>query len=321
MLSRVADSLYWMSRYLERAEHTARTLTVQERLDIEASVEEIGSSWRRVLTGLAVKTAADDELDSQALFRSLARGRTNANSIRYCVSMARHNARQVREQISSEMWEQLNRQYLALRGSRGDPGNGDAGQDFFTDAVESSLLFQGITDATMSHGEGWQFVQLGRFIERTQLISALLAAHFTGPSIHAFKANATQNEIDLINLLKMCGAFEAYCKVHTAAINDTRVADFLIFDAEFPRSIRYAANRVEQTLRRFAPGSRTGRHAGRAQRIAGRLRANLDYSQLEDVSARGIHSYLIDVHAQAAEIHDSIYETYMNYPVDAYLAS
>ena len=320
MLSRVADSLYWMSRYLERGEHTARMLAVQRRVGVDAAPEETEKSWRRLIACLNIAVDGDAEIDGEAVFRSLALERSNPHSIIWCISRARDNARQVREQISSEMWERLNREYLTLS-ARIAEHRGDTSYNFFAAALENALLFQGITDATMSHGEGWQYVQLGRFIERSQLVPALLGAHYEAPIASETIGDGLSYEIELINLLKMCGAFEAYCKVHTAKIDGGRVAEFLILDPEFPRSIRYAVDRLETVLRRFPAGGQRGSGAGRAQRLAGRLRANLEYGQLEEISARGTHDYLMDVRLRSAEIHECLYETYINYPVDAYLAS
>src|SRR5580698_8368908 len=160
MLSRVADSLFWMSRYLERGEHTARVLNVQLYLMLERGAGSDERHWERVKKSLGLEAGETPQ--------------EFASSIVTCVSLARENARQVREQISSEMWEQLNRLFHAVK--RADPA-GDA-RDFLRAIQDGAHSFQGITDSTMTHGEGWQFIQAGRYLERAVSLARLVGVHF-----------------------------------------------------------------------------------------------------------------------------------------------
>jgi len=338
MLSRVADCLYWMSRYLERAEHTARLLDVNldQRLDQSPAMAE--RRWDRLLVSLAIPPLAEGMGDAYSITETLTCNLTNIASIASCIMSARENARQVREQVNSEMWEQLNRLFLTVRQTSME-GLWQAGPHEFLQAVkEGAHLFQGITDATMSHGEGWQFIQIGRCIERASTTAMLLDAyartlfdparlphHDEGSGEGAGEdglAGAAPDYLEWVGLLKSCTAFEAYCKVYTATIQPERVAEFLLLNAEFPRSIRFTAAATQAALQAVARrGGRHGTGTGRAERLAGRLRASLDYAQVDEILTEGIDGYLQSVRQQCLGVHDAIYQTYIAYPVDAALVS
>src|SRR5438270_2385277 len=181
MLSRVADNLYWMSRYLERAEHTARLLDVNLHGMLDQTAESADHRWDRVLTALSTSLPDGAGHDPYRITQALTTDASNPASIVSCVAGARDNARQVWEQISSEMWEQINRLYLSVSRKRMDEIWQGEPHAFFVDVKEGVHLFQGITDATMTHGEGWQFIQVGRSLERAGETAILLDAHFTSP--------------------------------------------------------------------------------------------------------------------------------------------
>ena len=166
MLSRVADSLYWMSRYLERAEHTARVLGTQLNLMLEQGPKSSDRRWLRVLASLGHTGPFADDSDPFALAQAHA-----LRQITGGIGFARENARQVREQISSEMWEQLNRLFHEVKRLESAGLWKSQPLDFLAVILESSHLVQGVTDSTMNHGEGWQFIQVGRFIERAAAIA------------------------------------------------------------------------------------------------------------------------------------------------------
>src|SRR6516164_8422132 len=177
MLSRVADSLYWMSRYLERAEHTARVINVQLSLILEHGAGSDELYWAKVLRSLGIELDEDEGDEAQSIAQSLVRETTHPASIVSCVMAARENARQVREQISSEMWAQLNRLFHSVREAR-DSGEGFDSRDFLQSVKDGAHLFQGITDSTMTHAEGWQFIQAGRCLERAVALCSLIGSYF-----------------------------------------------------------------------------------------------------------------------------------------------
>jgi uncharacterized alpha-E superfamily protein len=186
MLSRVADSLYWMSRYLERAEHTARLLSVGLNQTLDQTPQSAAPRWGRTLAALQTPLPSDDPY---TITRVLTFDAANPGSISSCIALARENARQVREQISSEMWEQLNRLYLRVKEANiaelweGEP------QEFFQAVKEGAHLFQGITDATMSHGEGWHFIEVGRYLERVGATANGQVDEIMAESMHAYLVN------------------------------------------------------------------------------------------------------------------------------------
>jgi uncharacterized alpha-E superfamily protein len=244
MLSRVADSLYWMSRYLERAEHTARLIDVDLQLRLDQSPEEgSGRSWR-LLEALDAPAPEDGKIDSNTLTHILTLDKTNSSSIISCVAAARENLRQVREQCSTEMWEQLNRLYLQVNSTTASEAWLLHSYVFFRAVREGAHLFQGVTDSTMSHGEGWQYIQLGRFVERTDAVARLIGAYFSRLPYSLDLPVESEEYLEWVGLLKSCAAFEAYCKKYTAELRPLRVAEFLLLNPEFPHSVRFSVDKV-----------------------------------------------------------------------------
>jgi len=318
MLSRVANSLYWMGRYLERAEHTARLVNVELQLWLDQSPEMGAGRWRFLLEALNAPSA-DGPVDPTKLVNTLVFSRTNASSIVSCIASARENLRHVREQCSTRMWEQLNRLYLDVMDMRPEEDWILKSHDFFHLITEGAYLFHGITDATMSHGEGWQFIQLGRYVERADTLTTLLETHFRRMTTDFERPVEGAEYLEWVGLLRDCVAFEAYCKKHTAEIRPMRVAEFLILNPEFPHSIRFSVDRVNAALHLI--GDLTQRAAKLPTRIAGRLRAQISYSQIEEIIREGVYAYLQNVRKDCTEIHAAINEIYFDYPVETEIAS
>jgi uncharacterized alpha-E superfamily protein len=308
MLSRVADSLYWMSRYLERAEHTARVLGVQLNLMLEQDPKSSDRRWLRVLASLGHAEASVEDGDPFELAQAHA-----LRQITGGISFARENARQVREQISSEMWEQLNRLFHEVRRMESAGLWKAQPLDFVAVIVENSHLVQGVTDSTMNHGEGWQFIQVGRFIERAAEVARLLDIYF-----HEFPAGQpidSGEHMEWIGLLRSCTAFEAYCKVYTADLRPDRVAEFLLLNSEFPHSVRFAADRMQHSLECINEAA-ASRRSPRVAKIAGRLTAGLMFTPLEEV-VEGLAEFFADIQQQCARIHTAIHEVYITYSIEA----
>jgi uncharacterized alpha-E superfamily protein len=217
------------------------------------------------------------------------------------------------------MWEELNRLFLQVRSASTDQWWGTHSHEYFTSVLAGVHLFQGITDATMTHGEGWHYIQVGRFIERTSLTAALLAAHFEGLESTVDRPDEVGSFLEWMGLLKSACAFEGYCRFYTADLQSARIVEFLLLNADFPRSVRFAAGRIESALKAVA--RHTGRGAGRAERLAGRLRASLDFGQVDEIVAGGLQAYLLGITRQCAEVHSAIYQTYITYPIEASLSS
>jgi uncharacterized alpha-E superfamily protein len=318
MLSRVADSLYWMSRYLERAEHTARLIEVDLQLRLDQSPESGAGRWLRLLNALQTPGPEDAKVDAASITSLLTLERTNPSSILSCVSAARENLRQVREQCSTEMWEQLNRLYLQVSSTSKAESWLLNSHIFFRAVLEGAHLFQGVTDSTMSHGEGWQYIQLGRYVERTDTLARLIGTHFGSLTQPPDQAVESEEYLEWVGLLKSCAAFEAYCKTYTAEMRPLRVAEFLLLNPEFPHSVRFSVDMVHASLARI--GEMTERKAEQPVRLAGRLQATLNFSQIEEILASGASAYVDSVRFQCAQAHTAIHQVYFDYSVESALA-
>jgi uncharacterized alpha-E superfamily protein len=317
MLSRVADSLYWMSRYLERAEHTARLIDVDLQLRLDQSPETAADRWLRLLEASQAAPPDDGKIDAATLTHILTLERSNPSSILSCVSAARENLRQVREQCSSEMWEQLNRLYLQVNSTMAGEAWLLHSHVFFRAVQDGAHLFQGVTDSTMSHGEGWQYIQLGRFVERTDALARLIGTYFGKLSHPLDQAVESEEYLEWVGLLKSCAAFEAYCKAYTAELRPLRVAEFLLLNPEFPHSVRFSVDRIHAAL--AAIGDMTERKAEQPVRLSGRLRALLSFSQIDEIMASGANAYVDSVRWQCAQAHTAIHQVYFDYSVEAAL--
>lgn len=317
MLSRVADSLYWMSRYLERAEHMSRLLDLTLNQALDQSPDVARQRWQLVLASL--RSPAPETIEAYPLTQFLTFDTKNKDSLVFCINAARENARQIREQISSEMWEQLNQIYLDVRRASISSIYAQP-HGFYGPIKEGSHLFQGITDSTLMRNEGWQFIQLGRYIERASATATLLDVHLRSLLNQPEETARGQDFISWVALLKSCTAFEAYCQTYTADLRPERIAEFLLLNPEMPRSVRFAVDTVQNSLEALAKLS-GARKTGRAQRLAGKLRAKLDYAQVDEIIADDIHTFLESIQRQCAQIHMTIHQQYIAYSVDAAMAS
>lgn len=324
MLSRVADTLYWLSRYLERAAHTARQLDVNLESTLDNEPEAIGPHWQRLLASLQMPPATPEQLaDEDSLVQSLTFDPKHPGSIVRCLEIARENARQARDRISSEMWEQINRLYLQLKLARLEALVQSQPHDFFQAVIEGAMVFQGVADSTMCHDEGWQFLQIGRYLERANATAALLDAH--APVI---LSRFGTGQLDWIGLLRCGHAFEAYCKTYTADPRPEQIVEFLLLNHEFPHSVRFAIDAVHAAAERLvraetARGSKTGRAerlSGRAERLTGRLSATLSFGQVDEILVSGLRSYLDDIRRHCGLIHSAVFAQYISYSVESALA-
>lgn len=310
MLSRVASSIYWLNRYIERAENYARFIEVNLNLTLDLP-RGTAEQWEPL-----VATTGDHECfasrygtaTKETVIRFLSADATNPNSILSCAAAARENARSVREIISTDMWEQVNRFHLMVRDAVSRGLSGQTLHAFLADVKANSHLFLGITDATMSHGEGWHFARLGRLLERADKTSRILDVKY-------FMLLPTVGEVgtpfDIIQwsaLLKSASALEMYCKQH-GRIAPNLVVEFLLLNPNFPRAIRYCLTKAEDSLHAIA-GSESGRHNNPAERRLGRLRSELDYAEMVEILSNGLHDFVDGFQARLNRIDDAIYDTF-----------
>src|SRR2546428_756171 len=234
MLSRVADSIYWMSRYIERAENVARFIDVNLNLMLDLPVGS-AQQWQPLvdITGDTEEFARRyGSATQQNVIQFLTFDQENVNSILSCLRTARENARSVREIISSEMWEELNRFYLLVNSAASSTGTIEL-TEFFDSVKLSSHLFTGVTDSTMTHGEGWHFCQLGRLLERADKTSRILDVKYYILLPKVSDVDTPFDDIQWAAVLRSASAFEMYRKKF-GRIAPRRIVEFLITDQEFP---------------------------------------------------------------------------------------
>lgn len=325
MLSRVADSLYWMSRYLERAEHTTRLLDVNLNLMLDETAASADRRWQRVLEALGRPKDIEWSGEPYALTQALTFDTTNRASILSCIIAARENSRHVREQISTEQWHRLNSLYLQVvspemqieRQAEAFAAGITRPSEFLQSVMEAVHQFQGVTDSTMNHGEGWQFIQVGRYLERASATALLLEAYHEGLWEHPIGEG---NEyLDWMGLLRSATAFEAYCKVYTADLTPDHIFEFLLLDEEFPHSVRFSIDSVQCALQKIQGDSGKAR-AEALQRLSGRLQASLSYISVDEILRQDVVGYLRGIQAQCRAVHNTIYELYVDYSIQAALA-
>jgi uncharacterized alpha-E superfamily protein len=312
MLSRVADSIYWMSRYIERAENSARFIDVNLNLSMDLR-EETNTQWEPL-----VMTTGDDALfktqygnpTKENVIRFLTFDTKNPNSILSCVLKARENARTVREMIPTEAWEQINHFFLMVRDA---VDSGRAAKDphgFFTSVKMASHLFTGITDATMSHGEGWHFIRVGRFLERADKTSRILDVKYFILLPSPGDVGTNLDHIQWAALLKSASALQMYRK-QFGPISPFHVVEFLILDRLFPRAVHYCLIRVEHSLNAIS-GSAEGTFQNPAEKRVGQLRSLLDYTDIEDIISKGLHEFLDNLQSRLNGVGAAVSEMYFS---------
>jgi uncharacterized alpha-E superfamily protein len=305
MLSRVADSFYWIGRYTERAEHACRLLQITLTAGLEAGAEEADVTTERALRALGAAPMAA-RMGALEEARHLTFGREgDLSSIHTAVFAARENARQVRDQITTEMWERLNRLYFRTRDGAVAKNFGQIAFSFFDDAINDLHAFKGIVSGTMSHGEGFHFLAMGRSIERAQLIVRLLDLHFG-------EKQAAIGDFGWVQLLRMCCGLEPYLRTKTANFQRNQIADFLVLDPYFPRSLRFCANEIAAHIEAVgALADDTSREA--CTRLAGRLAARLNFALLDEVTGKSGQAFIAQVADDCVSISDAVHAAFISY--------
>ena len=318
MLSRVADSIYWMSRYIERAENVARFIAVNLNLSLDLP-GGTGEQWAPlvVTSGDGERFAnKHDAPDKKNVVEFLTFDRDNFNSILSCLTAARENARSVREIISSEMWEQINRFYLLVKNSGGIRGALENPHDFYEQIRVSGQQFMGVTDATMTHGEGWHFCRLGRLIERADKTSRILDVKYLILLPTVTDVGTPYDDIQWSALLRSASALEMYRQRH-GRITPADVVDFLVLDKEFPRAVLHCLTKANESLHAIS-SSALGGFSNTPERLLGQLRAELAYTRSQEVIDRGLHEFVDDLQQRLNLVGTAIHESFFAIrPVDS----
>ncbi|MEM7127234.1 MAG: alpha-E domain-containing protein [Chloroflexota bacterium] len=319
MLSRTADSLYWMGRYVERAEHTARLLDVHLDLTLDQPEKVVDQRRQYVLAALNMPVDHETIEDDYSLTDAIIFDEANPDSVKSCIISARENARQVREQISSEMWNQLNQFYLYVAQVNIDAMWSAEPQEFLEQINEGAHLFHGITDSTMNHGQGWHFVEVGRFVERVLATIRNMSIYFCPEGRipeETLKAPLLDEDLRWLGLLRSCTAFEAYCKFYTATLKPEHILDFLLINPVFPHSVAFSVSMLHHGLEGIVDSTYKPR-SERAYRRAARLNAELQYAQVDEIMEGDLDIYLSDISQRCHQIHDALYESYITYDVSS----
>jgi uncharacterized alpha-E superfamily protein len=301
MLSRVAESLFWTAMSIERAENTSRQFDVRFHGLLDARVNDPEQEWRDLLCAVGRDDLFREhfsEYTPKAVTEFLLWHPANPDSVTACVARARENLRGVREQISSEMWEHLNRLHLVVARAR-QARVLEAPHEFLVRVREGSHAFQGVTKATLSRGEAFEFLELGAHLERADATARVLQTSaprlLDGPGER------------LSSLLRSCGAFEAFRRYETQELQGERVVDFLLLDRSFPRSVLFCAERCLQAVRVISGNSQ------QPERSLGMLVARItfaDVPQLDPSSLKALlDEMLAGVHAVGSELGAAYFAT------------
>jgi uncharacterized alpha-E superfamily protein len=315
MLSRVADALFWMSRYLERAEHVARLLDVcfHQELDLHGVLagpyELQWNSLAVILQQTIPESSHTSPPPKIAISRWLTFDPDNPGSIISCVSRSRANARSIRGTINGQMWRELNKLYLQLS----DPAfcrQAEESPHEYYQAVEcGSCLFQGVCDATLNHDEGWQFIQLGKYLERVDKTLRILDIHY-----HLLQDLDSPTDLPLANLLwgavlRSCQAYEGYQRLYVGRIEPERVVEFLLLHPQFPRSVRFCLEAAAAALAAIE-GTAPGRKLSVADRELGLVLSELRYRDLDKILDSDLHVFLSGLEKCCGRVSLALQERY-----------
>jgi uncharacterized alpha-E superfamily protein len=319
MLSRVADALFWMSRYLERAEHVARLLDVCFHLELDLHGVQSAPTelqWTSLLAILQVQAASSvretsppGELPQVAIGQWMTLDLDNPNSILACVNRARNNARSVRGTISSEMWRELNKLYWQLREPAFTSQARESPHEFYQAVECGSYLFQGVCDATLTHDEGWQFIQLGKFLERADKTLRILDVQYHLLQEMTDPLDQSLSNLHWAGVLRSCRAYEAYQRLYVGRVESERVVEFLLLHPAFPRSVRFsleAAARALDAIEGLAPG----RGRSRAHRILGRVLRDLEFGEMDQILEGELHQFLTTTLDHCAQVSRAVQDQY-----------
>jgi uncharacterized alpha-E superfamily protein len=316
MLSRVADALFWMSRYLERAEHVARLLDVCFYLELDLRGVLAGPHEFQWSALAAILQQIVPPLDGQvkysrqaAISRWLTFDLENPNSIMSCITRARANARSIRGTINSVVWRELNKLYLQLSDPDFSRRAEESPHEFYQALECGSYLFQGACDATLTHDEGWQFIRLGKFLERADKTLRILDIQY-----HLLREMADPADLSLSNLqwaavLRSCKAYEAYQRLYVGRVEPRRVVELLLLNPTCPRSARFCLEEASRALT-VIEGGLASEEASKVGRVLGRVLSDLRFAELEQILQGDLHAFLGGVLDRCGLVSQTVQEQY-----------
>ena len=318
MLSRVADSIYWLSRYIERAENVARCVEVNVHLTLDLPMVATAEQWEALVTTSGDRAQFGERYAASSrtnVIQFLAFDVDNPNSILSCLTAARENARMIREVITSQMWEQLNTFYLLVRDAARDSRVLESPQEFLTQVRMASHLFTGVTDATMSHGEAWRFCRLGRKLERADRTTRILDVKYFLLLPEVSDVGTPVDDVQWAAVLRSASALEMYRKRHGRVAPES-IVDFLLLDREFPRAVHYCLIAADESLHAIS-GTPIGTFSNAAEQRLGQLRSEIAFTDVSGIIAGGLHEFLDGLQIRLNRVADAIHETFFVRATDA----
>jgi uncharacterized alpha-E superfamily protein len=241
-------------------------------------------------------------------------------SVTFCVNGARENARQVREEISSEQWQRLNRLFHQMHSENALVLFSSNINDSLASVIDGIHLFQGVSDTTMIHGQGWQFIRLGRYLERAYATATLLEVYQPDLILTPEREHSGYQYLELVGLLRCSTSFEAYCHEYTADLSPGRILEFLLLNRDFPHAIRYCVDSIRDSVDKI---QRTGgrRPPDELTAVIGRLHAMLGFTTISEILAADAASFLHTIREQCMRVHELIYRHYVHYSIQSALAA
>jgi uncharacterized alpha-E superfamily protein len=309
MLCRVAEDVFWMSRYVERAIAVGRLVEVTWHLELDdgEDAESRQGLWRRLLTTRPndgpLPPGLLDAPDSRAVRHWLAFDRANPRSLVSCVHRGRNAARRVRESISSDMWEALNSLHLSLADGMLAVATEDDPQSFYKQIRESAQFIQGLTDATLAHDEVWHFSCLGKFLERADNTAQVL-----GLQAHLLHERDEDSMVRWLAVLRSCGSAEAYARFYSLRVEPARVIEFLLLNHQFPQTVCFSLRQAWVALQALHSDSSA---AAAVNRSLGLLAAQLEHTAVDEILESGLQSYLADVQRSIARVCEQLTSVYL----------
>lgn len=295
MLARIAENLFWLSRYVERADYVARLLQVAGHMSAVRPDAELGSEWRSALVAAGVEKDffADHEFSEQAVVDYLAFERSNPSSIISCIETARRNARSARTALTAEMWEAINGTWLELPERRKQVSGQDEMIQFLDWVKERAGLFQGVYANTQLRMDGYQFTRLGQYLERADNTARLLDVkyHVELPSVN--DVGGVIDHYQWLAILRVVAARRAYRVLFKGVVAPRHVAELLILRPEFPRSLRYCYDHIVATLDQIT--SQDPGLSSKAKLMANGMGVELRYANVDDIMQSGLHEFLSEV--------------------------
>ena len=272
MLARNAESLYWIGRYVERADDTARILDVSVHQLLEDATVDADTASRRLLSVLGITPPDGSTLDVWGLTELVAMS-PETGSIVSSIASARENTRVAREVVSSELWQCINAMWNAVP-ERQRAARRVGPHEFFTFVEDRAAMFAGLADSTMSRDDGWRFLVLGRSVERVDMIVRMLMS----------RVGDRPTSPGWVTVLRSAGAHDTYLRTYRGALDASRVVQFLLLDRLFPRSVFHALSQAEECLDHLdhAPGRRVGATA-EASRLLGKARSDLEFLRISEL--------------------------------------